>query len=170
MTGGSAAPWLRPPQFHYRLGVRMRQHVRDSSGGAQGSPDPLVFWPWVVTPGLTQSREYKQRKRYSFVMHLLQICANVKSALRRPSRRDGGCKCPGMPNNQFPFNTLQGHGFRILQRVKRKARANVHEGTAVSTTFSTEDRVSELREKRPPEEPQVRKNTGFPRFYSAVST
>ena len=25
--GGGAAPWHQPPQFHYRLGVRRRQHA-----------------------------------------------------------------------------------------------------------------------------------------------
>ena len=26
--GAGAAPWLQPPQFHYRLGVSRRQHAR----------------------------------------------------------------------------------------------------------------------------------------------
>src|SRR5260370_14541932 len=35
--------------------------------------------------------------------------------------------------------------------------------------FSTEDGVTILKEKRPQEEPQVSKNRGLPRFFSAVT-
>ena len=41
---------------------------------------------------------------------------------------------------------------------------------AVSTTFSTEGRVYARRGNALPEEPQVRKNRGFPRFYFTVTT
>src|SRR5689334_1655710 len=32
--GGGAAPWHQPPQVHYRLGVRRRQHAK---GGSRSS-------------------------------------------------------------------------------------------------------------------------------------
>jgi hypothetical protein len=168
MTAG-AAPWLQPPQFHYRLGVRMRQHVRGGSGSAPRSLNPLAFWSWVVTSGLPQSQEYKQRKLYSFVKRLLQICANVKSTSLRRGWRGGAYGCSREPHNSFIFNALQGYSFSILPEVEQNSRANLREGAAVSTTFSTEERVSNWEEKELQEEPQVRKNRGFARFYSTVS-
>src|SRR3984893_7191875 len=167
--GGGAAPWLQPPQFHYRLGVSMRQHVRGGSRRAPKSPNPWAFWPRVVTSQLTQSKEYKQGKRYSFVMRLLQICANVKSALMPPSQRDGECKRRRGLDNPLYFNMLQGYSFLILRYNRENARTSLREQATVSTTFSTEDRVSDLKRNMLPEEPQVRKNRGFPRFYSTVT-
>src|SRR2546423_3408533 len=78
--GGGADPWLRPPQFHYRLGVRMRQHVRGGSGSAPRSPNPLGFFFFVVTPWLTRSQKHQSRKLYFFLIRLPQNCANEKSA------------------------------------------------------------------------------------------
>jgi hypothetical protein len=42
---------------------------------------------------------------------------------------------------------VQGHGFPILQQAKEDARATQKRGAAVSTAFSTEPRVSNLKEK-----------------------
>ena len=168
--GGGAAPWLQPPQFHYRLGISMRQHVRGGSRTVPRSSTPLAFWPRVVTSKLTQSQECKQGKRYSFVMRLLQICANVKSALVRQSKRAGECKRRRRLDNPFYFNILQGYSFLIRWHVQRNAGAELQERAAVSTTFSTEGRVYARRGNALPEEPQVRKNRGFPRFYFTVTT
>src|ERR1700694_4397665 len=103
-------------------------------------------------------------------MQLLQICANVKSALVRQSKRDGECERRRSLDNPFYFNILQGYSFLIIRYIRQNARANLRERAAVSTTFSTEDRVSDREGNAPPEEPQVRKNRGFPRFYSTVTT
>lgn len=35
--GASAAPWHQPPQFHYRLGARRRQHAKGGSAHSQES-------------------------------------------------------------------------------------------------------------------------------------
>jgi hypothetical protein len=103
-------------------------------------------------------------------MQLLQICANVKSALTRQSKRDGDCERRRSLDNQFYFNMLQGYRFPILRHIQQNARTGLRERVAVSTTFSTEDGVTDLKGNAPPEEPQVRKNRGFPRFYSKVTT
>ena len=55
------------------------------------------------------------------------------------------------------------HPARLVGGVARRERSTL------STTFSTEDRVSDREGNAPPEEPQVRKNRGFPRFYSTVT-
>ena len=102
-------------------------------------------------------------------MRLLQICANVKSALMPPGKRDGECKRRSGLNNSFYFNMLQGYSFLILRYIREKARTGLRERATVSTTFSTEDSVSDLKRNMLPEEPQVRKNRGFPRFYSTVT-
>ena len=103
-------------------------------------------------------------------MRLLQICANVKSAVVPRNQRDGECKRRRSLDNSFYFNMLQGYNFLILRCIQQNARADLREPAAVSTTFSTEGRVSDLRGNELPEEPQLRKNRGFPRFYSAVTT
>lgn len=148
----------------------MRQHVRGTSVTTPRSPNPQSFWPCVVTSKLTQSQEYNRGKRYSFVMWLLQICANVESALLRQSRRAGQCRRRRMLNNQFNFNMLQGYSFLILRYIQQNARADLRERATVSTTFSTEDRVLDLKENALSEGPQVRKNRGFPLFYFTVTT
>jgi hypothetical protein len=148
----------------------MRQHVRGGPGSAPGSLIPLAFWSRVVTSGLPQPQGYKQRKLYSFVTRLLQICANVKSTSLRRGRRERECKCPRRRNNPFIFNTVQGYRSSIPKPVKRNARADFREETTVSTAFSTEDRVSNLKEEESPEDPQVSKNRGFACFYSTVTS
>src|SRR6266446_2067997 len=65
---------------------------------------------------------------------------------------------------------LQGYSFLILPYIRQDAQTGLRERGAVSTTFSTEDSVSDLKQNMLPEEPQVRKNRGFPRFYSTVTT
>src|SRR5260370_17733156 len=65
---------------------------------------------------------------------------------------------------------LQGYSFLILPYIRQDAQTGLRERGAVSTTFSTEDSVSDLKRNMLPEEPQVRKNRGFPRFYSTVTT
>ena len=103
-------------------------------------------------------------------MRLLQICANVKSALRPQSQRDGERQRHNGLDNPFYFNILQGYSFLILRYIRQNARTGLWERDAVSTTFSTEDWVSDREGNTPPEEPQVRKNRGFPRFYSTDTT
>jgi len=73
-------------------------------------------------------------------------------------------------NKPFVVSVLQECSFPTLQQIKQNARAALEDRAAVSTMFSTEDRVSESKKKRAPGEPQVPKNRGFLRFYSAVST
>jgi hypothetical protein len=82
-------------------------------------------------------------------MRLLQICANVKSALVRQSERDGECKRCRELNNLFYFNMLEGYSFLIFRYIQQNTRADLQERAAVSTTFSTEDRASELKGKAP---------------------
>ena len=80
-------------------------------------------------------------------MRLLQICANVKRAPVEQSKQDGERKNSESWNNLFSFNMVQGYGFPVLQQAKEHARAIQKKGTAVSTAFSTEPRVSNPKEK-----------------------
>ena len=43
--GGGAAPWHQPPQFHYRLGVRRRQHTK---GGFAFNTGERMRWTFGV--------------------------------------------------------------------------------------------------------------------------
>lgn len=73
------------------------------------------------------------------------------------------------PHNLFNFNVLQEYSFLLLQHNKQNSRANLQEWAAVSTAFSTEAGISSLKEEDLQGWPQVSKNRGFTRLYSAVS-
>jgi hypothetical protein len=147
----------------------MRQHVREGPRIAQKSFNLRVFLPRVVTSGITLSQEYEQRGLYSFVTRLLQICANVKSARLRRNKGDRRWRGPPGPHNQTVFNALQGDNSKAYLRIGGKTQSNLNERFTLSTRFSTEDRVSNLRARVPLKEPQVSKNRGFARFYSPVT-
>ena len=79
MTAG-VLPLASATAVHYKLGVRTRQHVKGRLWDSSESPNSVDFALGAVTLGLTLSQEYRQTGLYSFVMRLLQICANVKRA------------------------------------------------------------------------------------------
>ncbi len=101
---------------------------------------------------------------------MLQSCANVKSAEARLDDRHHKRRGLGHSNNILIFNILRRGNFHLVCQGRSNPQANLNEGVTVSTTFSTEDGASGMARMGPLRRPQVSRNTGFPRFYSRVST